>query len=87
AFFYHYESYGWNGTSNRKILDWESKANLWICDKALKHKQTRNNHATTTINNTSNDRAASDREAAELVDRLIRNNKIEGERVSRQVQP
>ena len=87
AFFYHYESYGWNGTSNRKIVDWESKANLWICDKAIKHKQTKNNHATTTNNNTSNDRAASDREAAELVDRLLRENRIEDEGVPRYVQP
>ena len=87
AFFYHYESYGWNGTSNRKILDWESKANLWICDKAIKHKQTKNNHATTTNNNTSNDRAASDREAQELVARLLRENRIEDEGVPRYVQP
>ncbi len=87
AFFYHYESYGWNGTSNRKIVDWESKANLWICDKAIKHKQTKNNHATTTNNNTSDDRAASDREAAELVDRLLRENRIEDEGVPRYVQP
>lgn len=87
AFFYHYESYGWNGTFNRKILDWESKANAWICDTVIKHKQTKNNHATTTNNNTSNDRAASDREAAELVDRLLRENRIEDEGVPRYVQP
>ena len=36
-FFYHYESLGWVGTSNRKIQDWESRANLWIGDKVLKN--------------------------------------------------
>ena len=87
AFYYHYESYGWNGTSNRKIVDWESKANAWICDTVIKHKQTKNNHATTTNNNTSNDRAASDREAQELVARLLRENRIEDEGVPRYVQP
>jgi hypothetical protein len=34
-FFYHFDSVGWMGTSNRKIQDWESRANLWISDKAL----------------------------------------------------
>ena len=87
AFYYHYESYGWNGTSNRKIVDWESKAKAWICDNAIKHKQTQTNHATTTINNTSNDRGASDRAAAELVSRLLRENKPEGESASCQIQP
>ena len=70
AFFYHYESYGWNGTSNRKIVDWESKANLWICDKAIKHKQTKNYG----VNITNNARDESDRAAAELVERLLREN-------------
>jgi len=70
AFFYHYESYGWNGTSNRKIVDWESKANLWICEKAIKHKQTKNNG----VNSTNNARDESDRAAAELVERLLREN-------------
>lgn len=37
-FFYHFDSLGWMGTSNRKIQDWESKANLWISDKALSLK-------------------------------------------------
>ena len=36
-FFYHFDSLGWMGTSNRKIQDWESRANLWISDKALKN--------------------------------------------------
>jgi hypothetical protein len=70
AFFYHYESYGWNGTSNRKIIDWKSKANLWICDKVIKHKQTKNNG----VNSTNNARDESDRAAAELVERLLREN-------------
>jgi hypothetical protein len=34
-FFYHFDSVGWMGTSNRKIQDWESRANLWISDKVL----------------------------------------------------
>lgn len=34
-FFYHFDSVGWMGTSNRQIQDWESRANLWISDKAL----------------------------------------------------
>ena len=37
SFFYHYDSLGWMGTSNRKIQEWESRANLWISDKALKN--------------------------------------------------
>ena len=74
AFFYHYESYGWNGTSNRKILDWESKANLWICDKILELKKAHNNGT----NNTNHDRYDSDREAADLVERLLRENRREG---------
>lgn len=36
-FFYHFDSLGWMGTSNRKIQDWESRAYLWISDKALKN--------------------------------------------------
>ena len=34
-FYYHFDSYGWMGTGNRKIQDWESRAYLWISDKAL----------------------------------------------------
>ncbi|MBR1464319.1 MAG: hypothetical protein IJ604_13225 [Prevotella sp.] len=36
-FFYHFQSLGWMGTGNRKIQDWESKAYLWISDKAIKN--------------------------------------------------
>ncbi len=79
AFYYHYESYGWNGTSNRKIVDWESKANAWICDTVIKHKQTKNNYGTTPNYNTGNDKDASDREAAELVARLLQENRRDGE--------
>jgi hypothetical protein len=89
AFFYHYESYGWNGTSNRKIVDWESKANLWICDKAMKKKsnQTPQSNGPTANNNTRSPRGASDEEVAELMERLLREGELEREGLSRQVQP
>jgi len=89
AFFYHYESYGWNGTSSRKIVDWESKANLWICDKTMKYKsnQKQQSYGPTAINNTNTPRGASDEEVAELMERLLREGELEREGLSHQVQP
>ena len=86
-FFYHFESIGWAGTYGRKIHDWKAKANLWICDRVLELQKQKSNQNGTTINNTSNERAASDIEAAELVERLLRENELESERVPGAVQP
>jgi len=86
-FFYHFESIGWAGTYGRKIHDWKAKANLWICDRVLELQKQKSNQNGTTINNTSNERAASDIEAAELVERLLRENELESEGVPGAVQP
>ena len=36
-FYYYFQSIGWRTSSNCKIQDWESRANLWIADKILKN--------------------------------------------------
>jgi hypothetical protein len=76
AFYYHYDSLGWMGTSNRKIQNWKSKARLWIADQTVKEKQKSVNNATTTINPTSSTRESRLAEAAELVDSLLREGGI-----------
>ena len=76
AFYYHYDSLGWMGTSNRKIQNWKSKARLWIADQTVKEKQKSVNNATTTINPTSSTRESRLADAAELVDSLLREGGI-----------
>ena len=77
AFFYHFEAVGWMGTSNRKIQDWKSRAHLWISDKIVKEKQQSQRSYGTTTNQQNNDRAARAIEAAELVERLLREDEEE----------
>ena len=77
AFYYHFESLGWMGTSNRKIQDWKSRASLWIADKTIKEKQEKQKNYGTTIHQQSNDRAARAIETAELVERLLREDEEE----------
>lgn len=78
AFFYHFDSVGWMGTSNRKIIDWKSRAHLWIADKTVKEKQQALKTNGTTTNQSGSTRESRLSDAVDLIGELLSQNEIEG---------